>query len=310
MRNSETKALLSKLDKSNLSIVLAVAAALVFFLTSGFLSYRNVSFLNETNKRVAETHDVILSLTDLLSSMKDAETGQRGFILTGEPQYLVPYTEALKAVEKHADKLEKLLDNRTEQATFLQLRSHVNAKLQELSHTIDVRKKHGFSAALEIVETDRGKLEMDALREGAEAMKFRERQIREQRIQDSMHAYMLGVISGIAAGILGIVLSLLVGILMMRAASTRRRQEWLQIGEAGLANAMLGDQKMNELGNSILKFLAEYTGAHAGAIFIKDGLDYKRSATYGVPRENDVPEFFGEGDGLLWQATQDRKYLS
>ena len=76
-------------------IGLGVAAALLFFLVSGGLSYSNVQTLRADNEKIVHSHDVIVALDGLLSTMQDAETGQRGFVLTGNEKYLEPYSTAL-----------------------------------------------------------------------------------------------------------------------------------------------------------------------------------------------------------------------
>src|SRR3546814_19932373 len=68
-----------------------------------------------------------------------------------------------------------------------------------------------------------------------------------------------------------------------------RRHEWLQAGQVGLAGKMNGEQWLDELGENILGFLAEYTNAQAGALFIKNGDAFIRRATYGTPAESNLP---------------------
>src|SRR5271154_2951670 len=63
-----------------------------------FLSFRTTSGLVDNNALVEHSHDVETKLTDLLSELKDAETGQRGFIITGEDSYLDPSRAALTEI--------------------------------------------------------------------------------------------------------------------------------------------------------------------------------------------------------------------
>src|SRR5579884_685851 len=75
---------------------LGLLAALL--LGNAWISYRNTRQLDEDAAWVAHTHEVLDSLRGLLSTVKDAETGQRGFLLTGDRRYLAPYAAARKAV--------------------------------------------------------------------------------------------------------------------------------------------------------------------------------------------------------------------
>ncbi|HEX3882607.1 MAG TPA: response regulator [Stellaceae bacterium] len=95
------------------------------------------------------------------------------------------------------------------------------------------------------------------------------------------------------------------GYFFIRSKLARRRQEWLQAGAVGLAQAMSGELRLDQLGGNILRFLAEHLGAQAGALFFQDGDAFRRHATYGVPPDAPVPERFQTGEGLLGQAVKD-----
>jgi methyl-accepting chemotaxis protein len=107
---------------------------------------------------------VLADLEEILSALKDAETGQRGFLLTGEVSYLQPYTDGREKVFQVLEHLKELLKaNAGQQQRLKDLLPKINAKLQELQETIDLRKDKdkGFEASLAVVKTDRGKKIMD-----------------------------------------------------------------------------------------------------------------------------------------------------
>ncbi len=97
----------------------------------------------------------------------------------------------------------------------------------------------------------------------------------------------------------------IVGVLFIRNKLVVRREEWLQAGQVGLGEAVAGDLAVDKLGANALRFLAEYLGASAGAIFIRNGDGFLRRASYGVPAGASVPERVAPGDGLLGQAIAD-----
>ncbi|MET0294975.1 MAG: CHASE3 domain-containing protein, partial [Phenylobacterium sp.] len=78
--------------------VIGLSAVFLFFLVSGGIAYRNVETLRENSRQVFHTHTVIVALGELLSTVQDAETGQRGYILTGDDRYLEPYETAVASV--------------------------------------------------------------------------------------------------------------------------------------------------------------------------------------------------------------------
>lgn len=279
---------------------IGLAAVLAFFLISGAIAYLNVQVLRENQQKILHSHTVLVALDKLISTMQDAETGQRGYLLTGNGKYLAPYNEAVAAVGSRLDTVASLTgDNAAQQKNIVQLGRHLDAKLGELGETIDLRRAKGTEAALALVNTDRGKFEMDAIRSQADLMRQEEQRLREIRIAEMDRAFETARASGIISGLLGAVLTVLVFILIRRSANARARQQWLQAGEVGLANAMMGDKSVEQVADSILAFLAQYLGFQAGALFKGEQGRYRRVATLGVPGDADMPLGFAVKEGLL-----------
>ncbi len=69
-------------------------AALFVIGVLALVGYSNIASLTTTSAQVTHTHEVLNGLASILSSLKDAETGQRGLVITGEERYLEPYNEA------------------------------------------------------------------------------------------------------------------------------------------------------------------------------------------------------------------------
>ncbi|MBB3660750.1 signal transduction histidine kinase/CheY-like chemotaxis protein/CHASE3 domain sensor protein [Rhizobium sp. BK650] len=292
-------------------IALGLVGAFLFFLVSGFMAYFNLQTLEEGNARIVQTHVAIVALDELLSQLQDAETGQRGFLLTNDESYLAPYNTALRAIRPQLDKIRGLTSGNPGQSERLTtLQQHVEAKLGELARSIDLRRNAGLEAALAIVNSDSGKIEMDAIRAQVAAMTASEGETRIQRLSEMNSAQRTALVSTLLSGALGLLLTMTIGYLVRRATLARRRDEWLQSGQVGLASAMMGDQTLEQLGNSILDFLAAYAGAVAGAIFTSDGYNYRRAAVYGVRDNESIPIEFRPREGLLGQAAaQDRSIV-
>ncbi|WP_246704126.1 response regulator [Rhizobium sp. P38BS-XIX] len=280
-----------------------LAGAIIFFLITGAIAYFNLKTLQRNTDAIVKAHSIIISLDELLSDAQDAETGQRGFLLTNDTRYLDPYNKALNTMPQKLEDIGALIsDNPTQVQRLTVLKQHVDAKLAELNQTIELRKTNGIEAALAVVNSDRGKVEMDAIRSQLATMSQEEVNFRAQRLNEMNSAYTTSLVSGVAAGILGILLTMAVGTLIRRATLIRRREEWLQAGSLGLASALMGDQRTEQLGNSILAYLAQYVGAVAGAIFVGDRDTYRRASTYGVPANVELPEQIKPGEGLLGHA--------
>lgn len=123
------------------AVALGLAAAIVFFLVSGAVAFFNLQALREGTQRIVQTHQTIVALDQMLSSVQDAETGQRGFLLTNDQRYLEPYNAALRAIPPKLDEIEELSGGTAAQRPRVSaLRHHVEAKLAELRETIELRR--------------------------------------------------------------------------------------------------------------------------------------------------------------------------
>jgi len=148
------------------AIALAVFAALALALNTA-LAVSNVRRMTEANEWVSHSHRVLEQLQLVLSSMQDAETGQRGFLLTGDPVYLGPYDSGRDALAQHLGALSALTrENPAQQETIESMRPLVLAKLEEMGRTVALRQSgpQGAEAARAIVMGGEGRRLMDALR--------------------------------------------------------------------------------------------------------------------------------------------------
>jgi len=292
---------------SGVGLFLGIAAVLAVFLASGFISYVNTRVLFENARKVTETHRVITTLSDVLSLVKDVETGQRGYLLTGEIRYLEPYQAARAQIDLRLSELAAQVENYAEeQARVPSLKLAVDAKLDELARTIDLRRTKGLEAALAVVTTDEGKAAMDELRKLIGDLQGQEQARRGQRLAEMETAFNMAVGTGVLTAILGAMISILVAYLLRRSTISRQHQDWLRTRQIGLSEAIVGEQRMAQLGESVLRFLARSLDAQAAAMYVESGDEFRRVATYGVPNSEDVPESFGPGQGLLAQAVVDR----
>jgi CHASE3 domain sensor protein len=90
-------------------------AILLVIVVIGGISYRNTLNMLETSRWVAHTHQVVAQLSAVLSTVQSAETGQRGFIITGDERYLDPYNAALQRLNDDLRDLRQLTVDNPEQ---------------------------------------------------------------------------------------------------------------------------------------------------------------------------------------------------
>jgi signal transduction histidine kinase/DNA-binding response OmpR family regulator/CHASE3 domain sensor protein len=310
MNRSQTPETSKQLFGLDLSVALGLAAAFLFFIGSGVVTYLNFDALRIGNQRIVQTHQAIVSLDVLLSQIQDAETGQRGFLLTGEEAYLAPYSAALRAIPGQFEEIaERTSVNAGQDEALALLRQRVDAKLGELAETIELQRAGRTDAAMELVRSDTGKLEMDNIRAQIAAMAQEETRVRGQRLVEMEGAQQRALIGTLLSGLLGVLLTAVIAFLVRRGTIARRREEWLQSGEVGLGAVMMGDRPIEQLGNAILDYLAGYTGAVAGAMFVSSGDNFLRASVHGVPQDAVIPTKFGAREGLLGRAAGERRSI-
>ncbi|MDE2319728.1 MAG: response regulator [Rhodospirillales bacterium] len=282
---------------------LGLAGAVLFFIISAALSYSDIKTISADSSKISHSHEVMLTLQNILSNAQDAETSQRGFLLTNNASYLAPYQAALAKLPAQYNRLALLTQNDPEQQRHLgPLKQAMAAKFEELKQTIDLQRTNNRAGAMAIVATNAGKADMDSVRSQLAEMTRTEELLREKRIAETNIALNKALTSSALSGIVGILVTLAVGYLVGRAADARRRQQWIQSGQIGLSEVMRGEQEAEELGNSILGYLAQYLGAAAGVIYVGEGGSFQRAASYGVPPGTAMPERFRLKEGLLGEA--------
>jgi len=175
-----TRGLLEEKFIRKVTTTLGLVTAILF--TISFISYRSLTtFINASNQ-VTYTQEFLTELEDLVSHLKAAETGQRGYLLTGKERYLEPYSAAVREVEQGLKALEKLTaaHHPDQQQQFQTLELIFTQKLTELKQTIELRQDKGLEAALQVVQTDRGKNLMDDIRRVSREMENEEKAVLKQ----------------------------------------------------------------------------------------------------------------------------------
>jgi signal transduction histidine kinase/DNA-binding response OmpR family regulator/CHASE3 domain sensor protein len=273
----------SRRTGANARSLLALAAVVVFFLCSALLAASNIHTIRNDNTLVMRSQETVAALGDILSSAQDAETGQRGFLLTGNERYLEPYRNALGIVPVRLDSIATSLEGDAGQENRLkELRGRVKDKLDELAETIRLRRTEGLEAALAVVNSDRGKSAMDDIRTRLAAMRTVESDQRARRLAEMETAYSTAVTSGLASALLGVGLTVFVAMLIRRSALARERETWLQTGRLELASAMAGDKDTSGLASAVLAFLTRFLGAEAGMLFTPDTAGFRPAGAVGV----------------------------
>ncbi len=145
-----------------------------FLIGLFFLAAAGQSRLNAANERVHDSQLRQQALSEFIALMTDAESGQRGYLLTGEISYLQPYTEAVANVEAALDRVHEAYGGSDDTREFHELRILTGKKLGELDDTLALFKKRGPAPAVNVVRTDVGKRTMDEIAKIVGALRLAE----------------------------------------------------------------------------------------------------------------------------------------
>ncbi|MGO9587544.1 MAG: CHASE3 domain-containing protein [Limisphaerales bacterium] len=173
-----------------LLISAGLVVSLAILAAAGLQSVRNIRAVAEADKREWHSYVVIQTLERLLSVLKDTETGQRGYLLTGEEKYLEPYLAGLDLVQTNLVSLKQLTrDNVRQQQRLAGIEAPIQEKLVEMQQTIELRRTQGLPAALAVVSTDKGRTLMDQIRKRVtEAQEEEGRRLQQQMVGKSTDA--------------------------------------------------------------------------------------------------------------------------
>lgn len=201
---------------------LGFALSFLVLIVIGTLAYRGADSLAQTSYAVTRTQDRLDHVNKLFSAMKDAETGQRGFLLTGDDSYLDPYRAAVADVPVITARLRELVENNpTQQSRLNTVVGMVDGLLAMHRERIDTRKSSGEDAALRQVRLGEGKKRMDALRQVMGQMEDDERAQLKLRA-DEVEATASSVRTVVVAGtVLGLLLVLAIGAWLTGALSSQ-----------------------------------------------------------------------------------------
>ena len=128
--------------------------------------YRNWDDARRAAELTQSNRDYLRTLNNLMTQIGDAESGQRGYMLTGRDHYLLPYNRALAPLKKTLQTLAEIAQTRPDQKQNIdRLTTMVQNKMAELAETIQLRRTQGLNAAMVEILTDKGLLQMEQIRE-------------------------------------------------------------------------------------------------------------------------------------------------
>jgi methyl-accepting chemotaxis protein len=199
-------------------IALGFAFSFLLLLAIGLVAYRGFAVLTKTSYMVTHTRIVIEQMQELLVQFSDAETGQRGFLISGEENYLQPYQAAVAEIPVLLKSLRDLTaDNANQQKRLATMEPLVVTRLEKLKEGVELRRQSGLDAAIKHLQIGVGRRAMDELRHLIEQAEDEERDLLKLRAEE-VEAAVSSARSTIAFGtLLALLFVIASGILLTRS---------------------------------------------------------------------------------------------
>lgn len=243
--------------------ILCLFIAVLVLLGTVWTTYLSIREARKASLQLEESRSSIRHFSGILSAVKDAETGQRGMLLTGKRQYLEPYTNSLPAINTDLQALGEIArHDPNERSDIEQLSQNIAAKLAELRLTLDFYQRQGLKAALDVVESDRGRKLMDNIRElCARAIAREERRSAAESHLVENREYLAGFVA--VAGSILLLGFLLAGLFALHEALrlSRELNQSIEAARQSLQTSHAELQKSNEMLSRANEELQEFAFA-------------------------------------------------
>lgn len=351
---------------------LGFGLSLLLIIISSIASFLSIGYLLKNAELVDQSNAVIAKLEYIISAAKDAETAQRGYLLTNDTAFLQPNKNIDQKIFKAIKEARQLINAEIgiQPQQFDDLQNVLTVRLHRINELIFLKSK---GRSINIEQLKAGKADMDTLRQSISNLEKQERLI--LRNSSSTQAFLTAFTPAIIvfAAILSVVIAVLYylriaqdfkekqklqfslkekeetaakRLLIVQNVTNRiangdyhtriageeketlgtvsgylnkmaesldesfinlENSEWIQNGESGLNNEMLGEKHLENLVKDILSFLANYTKSDVAAFYINNGDVLQLQAGYALSASAKTEIKFGEG--IVGQCLENKKII-
>ncbi|WP_017257420.1 response regulator [Pedobacter arcticus] len=273
-------------------ILIGISLSLTLVFLVGYSSYKSLQNVSKDQDWVARTEKVISRCESITKLLIDAETGQRGFLLTKKIEFLEPYKNAFNQLELDLKDLDVLVaDNSLQVANTEKLKVLIKNRITHLAKVIETKKSENLANSLLVEQLVVGKTQMDAFRSQINKIINIERDLLVKRKQASEKSIQQTILTIFGGSVLIFLIILVLFQFIRNAFATQLKAQeelnlsnidlerlfkqneektWLISGSAVIDDAMRGVQDVNLRTRSLLDEIARYVGAEMGVIYLVD----------------------------------------
>ncbi|MCX4241916.1 response regulator [Paraliomyxa miuraensis] len=261
------------------------AAAILAVVGIALISQETLHNRTEGAERMAHTLEVSMTLESLLSTITEAETGQRGYLLAGDGRYLEPYDAAVVALPRELEQARRALARQPAQLERLEAAAQLAAqRMDRLARGIELSRSGHQQDALAMIRTHQGRELMKGLRKQLAEIRETERSrlgLHTRQWRDATWWSSVVVLGGAT------MLLCLIGtaaLLSSRDFRQQRVEAWIRTGQTRLAQQMQGEHDVTRLADKIVAFLAHHLQAQVGAVYFADRDQLRLVGGYGLSK--------------------------
>ena len=283
------------------------------------ISFRNSEKLINSNQLVVRTHEIIHEFEQIMVIFVDAETGERGYIITGNANLLGPFNDSRSKLSGHVARIRELTKgNPVQQNNIDIIEKQADAYTKFLGMAIELRRTQDFERARELVASGKGQEIEDETRKMIdkakaieEALLIERRQVSDEdaRNFNLIFTVLLSVIAVVLISVFIIITNNLRALGKMEEVAGNRN--WNLTGSGELVKVMQGDKQVPELAEAIITHLATWLNAEIGAIYIAEEgeRNLRLAGAYAMDKEIKGASALRFGEGLAGQAAAEKKSI-
>ncbi len=163
----------------------ALALGAVLLAVVLLVAHHTVNQVRLTSDQARATQELRLQLDALSTTILAMETGQRGYLLTGDAQYLEPYERMRHRLPEQIDRLKaRMTDNEAQRESAAALTALLDQRQRQMAHALELDRERGLGAAMEFVRTNRGHVTMSKIRALLERMSAEEERVSAVRTKN------------------------------------------------------------------------------------------------------------------------------
>lgn len=295
-----------------------ISCAVVLIAVAVF-SFRNSEKFISTSRWVSHTNRVLFEMENLIANAVDAETGERGYIITGDEAYLEPYNRARQQFFITVDTVRTLTkDNPVQQKNIDRIEEQMNQFLARMEVCINARRSGNFEDARRLVSSGIAKNMLDTFRRSvANAKNIEHGLLLERESASKADAENFNIVFIVLLIIIAIVLVTVYLIIIANLKALRKAEEetakknWTLNGSGELVKTMQGNKTIPELSQVVVNQLSSYLDFQVAAIYIMEDDQHhlRLTAAYAGESRGPGPKVIAIGEGLAGQAAAERRMI-